>query len=154
MRKYSRNKGITLIEILSSIAIMLILGSISISVFSRLANTTSLDRDVSIVASYIEKARTEAINSVDSLAHGVKFETNKVTVFKNTSYSLANLETYYDIPGKTIISDISLSGGATSLYFNKLTGAPNVTGTITLSLSDGTSDRSITIYATGIIDIQ
>lgn len=154
MRKFSRNKGITLIEILASIAIMLLLGSISISVFSRLANTTSLDRDVSIVASYIEKARTEAINSVDSLVHGVKFETNKVTVFKNTRYSLANEEVYYDIPGKTIISNISLAGGATSIYFNKLTGSPNVTGTITLALFDGTSERFITIYATGIIDIQ
>jgi hypothetical protein len=119
-----------------------------------LSNTTSLDRDVTVVASYIEKARTEAINSVNSLEHGVKFETNKITVFKNTSYSVSNTEIVYDIPGKSEISAINLTGGATSIYFNKLTGTPNVTGTVTVSLTDGSSSRVITIYATGIVDIQ
>lgn len=154
MQIYLKNKGITIIEILASIAIMLILGSVSISVFSRLSNTTSLDRDVTIIASYIEKAHTMAINSVDSLVHGVKFETNRITVFKNTSYSVANTEAYYDIPNKSEISAINLAGGGSSVYFNKLTGAPNVTGTIVVSLRDGSASKTITIYATGIIDIQ
>lgn len=154
MKKHSNSRGITLVEILASIAIMFILGSISISVFSSLSNTTSLDRDVAIVASYIEKAHTMAINSVDSLEHGIKFETNKVTVFKSTSYSVANTEVYYEIPGKSEISAINLSGGATSVYFNKLTGAPNVTGSVVVSLVDGSASKTITIYATGIVDIQ
>lgn len=143
-----------MIEILASIAIMFLLGSMSIRVFSDLANSSSLDKDVSIVVSYIDKARADAINSVLSLPHGVKFETNKVSTFKNTSYSVSNLESYYDIPSKTRISSINLTGGATSLYFNKLTGVPSVTGTIVVSLANGNATKTITIYGTGVIDVE
>lgn len=141
-------------EVLIGIAIMGILGSVSISIFAGLSNSTSLDRDVNIIASYIDKARTMSINSVDSLEHGVKFETNKITVFKTTTYSVANTKSYYDVPPKSNISSIILSGGGSSLYFNKLTGAPDKTGTVVVSLADGSKTKTITIYATGIVDIQ
>lgn len=149
-----KNKGISIIEILVSIAIMGILGSISVSVFSGLANSISLDKDASNIVSYINKARTESINSVNSLEHGVLFAAKKVTVFKSTIYSVANTETSYDISGKSSITAITLTGGATSLYFDKLTGAASKTGTITVTSAGGTKTKTITIYATGIIDIQ
>lgn len=152
--KIKANAGISLMEILIGIAIMLILGSVSISVIANLSNSVSLDRDANVVASYIDKARTMAINSVDNVEHGVRFETNKVTVFKTTSYSVANTEAAYDIPTKSEISSINLSGGGTSFYFNKLTGTPSKSGNIVLSLEDGSETKTITIYATGIVDIQ
>lgn len=150
----SKNKGITIIEILMSIAILGVLGAASVSVFSGLANSISLDKDVSNIVSYIDKAKTESINSVNSLEHGVFFETKKVTVFKTTTYNVSNIETSYDVSGKSNISAITLTGGATSLYFNKLTGAASKTGTITVTSADGTKTKTITIYATGVIDIQ
>jgi hypothetical protein len=131
-----------------------ILGSVSISVFSGLANSISLDKDTSNIASYIDKARTMSINSVNSLEHGVLFATKKVTVFKTTIYSVANTEAFYDVSGKSNITAISLTGGATSLFFNKLTGAASKTGTITVTSTDGTKTKTITIYGTGIVDIQ
>jgi len=149
-----KNRGISIIEILIGISIIAILSSVSISVFSGLSHNVSLDRDANIVASYIDRARTASINSVDSMEHGVFFETHKVTVFKSSTYSVANTELYYDIPSKSVISDISLTDGVSSIYFDKLTGAPNQTGTIVVSSSDGTNSKTITIYATGIVDIQ
>ncbi len=137
-----------------SIAILGVLGAASVSVFSGLANSISLDKDVSNIVSYIDKAKTESINSVNSLEHGVFFETKKVTVFKTTTYNVSNIETSYDVSGKSNISAITLTGGATSLYFNKLTGAASKTGTITVTSADGTKTKTITIYATGVIDIQ
>ena len=153
-RSLKKNLGITIIELLAAVAIMGILGAVSVSVFSKLANNSSLDRDVTIINSYIEKARTESINSVNSLEHGIKFEANKITVFKSVTFSAGNTETYYDIPGKSRISAINLTGGATTVYFNKLTGAPSVTGTVVVSQTNGSETRTITIYATGIVDIQ
>jgi Tfp pilus assembly protein FimT len=154
MNYLQRNKGISVIELLFSIAILVILSSVSIAVFSNLSNAESLDRDVTIVANYIEKARTMSINSVDSLVHGVKIESNKVTVFKSSTFSSANSLESYDIPTKTVISDINLTGAATTFYFDKLTGVPSATGTITLSQSSGSESKTIIIYGTGIIDIQ
>lgn len=154
LHKINANRGVSLLEVLMSIGIMFILGSVSISVFSQLANSSSIDRDVGIVVSYIEKARNMAVNSENSLEHGILFETHKVSVFKNTSYSLARLEASYDIPNKTKISRINLSRGVTSLYFAKLTGTPSATGTIVMSLSNNSEPRTITIYGTGVIDVQ
>jgi Tfp pilus assembly protein FimT len=152
--KIKTNTGISLMEILIGISIMLILGSVSISVIANLSNSVSLDRDTNIVASYIDKARTMAINSVDDVEHGVRFETNRVTVFKTTNYSVANTEATYEIPTKSEISSISLVGGGTSFYFNKLTGTPSKSGNVVLSLKNGSETKTITIYATGIVDIQ
>lgn len=136
------------------IAIVGILTRMSVSLFARLANSTSVDRDVSVVASYIERARTLSINSVSSVVHGIKFQTNTVTVFKTSTYSVANTESTYAIPSKSKISSINLTGGATSIYFDKLTGVPSATGTITMMLYDNTNPRTITIYGTGVVDIQ
>ena len=150
----NKKRGISIIEILISIGIIAILSSVSVYVFARLAQNISLDRDANVVVSYIDKARTMSINSVDSIEHGVYFEANKVTVFNSTAYSPSNIDSYYDIPAKSVITSIDLTGGASALYFDKLTGAPNNSGTITLTSSDGTESKLITIYATGIVDIQ
>lgn len=143
-----------MIEVLFSLAIMAILSGVSISVFSNLSNTQSLDRDVTIVNNYIDKARAMSIHSVDSLVHGVKFESHKITVFKSSTFSIGNSIESYDIPTKTVISDIHLTGSATTVYFDKLTGVPSATGTITLSQANGSQSKNIIIYGTGIIDIQ
>lgn len=149
-----KNQGISILEVVVSIAILSILGALSVAVFSNLANSTSLDRDATITLSYINKARTMAINSVDSVAHGVKLETNKISVFSGTTYQVANVEDSYSLPSSSSISSINLSNAGTELYFNKLTGAPSVTGTITLSGANAGTTKVITIYATGLTEIQ
>jgi Tfp pilus assembly protein FimT len=154
MNYSSKIRGITVIEILFTVAILAVLSQISISVFSGLANSQALDRDVTIVANYIDKARTMSINSVNSLVHGIKFESSKITLFQSSTFSLANTVDVYDIPAQTTISNISLTGANTSLYFNKLTGVPSATGTITLTDSQGERSKSIIIYGTGVVDIQ
>ena len=149
-----KNKGISILEVLISIAILSILGGLSISVFSRLSNSTSLDRDATITLSYINKARTKAINSVNSTPHGIKLETNKVSIFSGTSYLIANVEDFYSIPYTASISSINLSNASTELYFNELTGTPSATGTITLSGTNTDTTKVIIIYATGLAEIQ
>src|SRR3989344_3391742 len=111
-----KHRGISVLEILMAVAIIGILVAISVSVFSSLSNSQSLDRDAQSVLSYIEKARTMAINSVDGVEHGVKFTSSKVEVFSGTAYiaSPSNVEAYYDIPTKSTIT-----GGIGSLYFAK-----------------------------------
>jgi hypothetical protein len=84
----------------------------------------------------------------------VKFESHKITVFKSSTFSTSNSIEFYDVPTKTIISDIHLTGSATTVYFDKLTGVPSATGTITLSQANGSQSKNIIIYGTGIIDVQ
>ena len=152
--KLKAAQGFSAIEILTTIAIVGILIAISVSVFSSLSNSQSLDRDAQSVLSYIEKARTMAINSVDGVEHGVKFTASSIEVFSGTVYYADNVESSYDIPAKYTISDISLTGGATELYFAKLTGNASKSGTVTVSPAAGGADKTIVIYGTGISEIQ
>lgn len=145
-------KGVSLLEIIITISVLLMLGSISVSVFSDLSNSTSLDKDANIIASYIDRARGEAIDSVFSVPHGVYLESDKISIFSGTTYSIGDLESYYDVSSKSSISSIDLTGGVTSFYFEKLTGIPSATGTITVSSDDGS--RLITIYGTGVVDVE
>jgi len=145
-------KGITIVEILVSLSIIGIVAAISVSVFSRLANVTSLDRDVSIVLSYVSRARTEAIDSVDNLSHGVNFQANTVKIFSGTTLGASNVEASYSLLSGASISATDLSNDTNSFYFNKLTGTPSATGTVTVSL--GALSKTILIYATGIAEIQ
>lgn len=148
------NRGFTIFEVLISIAIIVIIGSISVSVFSRLSNSTSLDKDAHIVLSYIEKARAMAINSVDAVEHGVKFDTNSVKIFSGTAYNVSNIETDYNLPGSATISAINLSPAGSEVFFEKLTGNASATGTITVLSSKNGSTKVINIYGTGLAEIQ
>ncbi len=147
-----RQKGISLIEVLIGISIMMIIGATSVVVFSRLSNATSLDRDANIVLSYVSRARTESIDSVSSLTHGIKFASTSVKVFSGTVLTTSNVEATYALLGSTRISSVSLSNATSSLYFNKLTGSPSATGTVTVSF--GSEAKTIRIYATGIAEIE
>ncbi|MFA6050158.1 MAG: prepilin-type N-terminal cleavage/methylation domain-containing protein [Candidatus Paceibacterota bacterium] len=148
----SQKKGITLIELLVAISITTIITAISVSVFSGLSNSTSLDRDANIILSYVTKARTKAIDSVDSLAHGVSFASTSVKVFAGTTLSAASVSESYTLRGAARISTVNLTNATSSFYFNKLTGNPSATGSITVTLAG--ESKTIVIYATGIAEIQ
>lgn len=141
----------SVIEILATVAVLGIISTISISVMSKISNSSNLDKEAQIVLSFVTKARTESINSVDATTHGVKFTSNSVAIFPGTTYSLESVESTYTLYSATI-SDISLAGGGNEVYFNKLSGNPSAIGTITIS-SSGVS-KVMTIYGTGLVEIQ
>ncbi len=145
------NRGFSALEIIITISISFILTAISVSMFSRLSNNTSLDKDANIVLSYISRARSAAIDSKDALAHGVKFASTTVYIYSGTTYPGTHSESYNLLSGANI-SSLSLSNRSTSFYFNKLTGTPSATGTVTVSRNG--SSKSIIIYATGVSEIQ
>lgn len=148
------NKGISLIEILFTIAIAGILIAVSVSVFSNLSNSKSLERDAQNVLSMMEKARTMSINSIGGVEHGVQVASTTAKVFSGTLFQSGNVEATYSIPAVDVISAIHLSNGTTTLYFAKLTGNASATGTISISRASGGSTKTIIIYGTGISEIQ
>lgn len=150
MKKNYFNKGINLIEVLIVVAIIGILIAVIIPQFGSFKILQSLQNSTIDVYSAINKARTDTIASVDSKQYGVHFETNQVIIFEGTSYSAgAGSNVINIISSPTSISGISLSGGGSDMYFSRIYGVPNKTGTITLSAGNYT--KIITISATGNI---
>jgi len=116
----NRKKGITLVEIMVVIAVLGVLFSV-------------------------------VLPSVNSSSYGVHLESDKVIIFKGTAFSSGDADNEtIDIIAPANISNVTLAGvsGSTgNVYFNRLSGGPNKTGTITISTTN--FSKIITISATG-----
>lgn len=148
------NKGFTLIEILIVIGIGLILLSLSLTVFVDSINYHAAEKDADSVLSYIDKARNTAMNSNDFSEYGVRFASTSISIFQGTTFSTASTTMVYNLSSRVNIFNIALSNGINDLYFNKLTGKPNATGTITFKSVSGSTTKSLIIYSTGLSEIQ
>lgn len=146
-------RGITLMEALVVIAIISIIVAIAIPSFSNMKKNQLLKNTGEDIISTLDKARSQTLASLDSSEYGVHFAQNSFTYFKGRNYGdgLAGNEVInIQLPAK--ISNILLSGGATSIYFNRLSGMPNVSGTVIITNGDFT--KTITISATGMVNIN
>jgi len=145
-------KGISIAELLVVIAVLGIIFLIVIPRFSKTKELQVLKNGVQDILSSIDKARGETLSSLNSSSYGVRFEADKIIIFTGTSFT----------PGATgnetvnIITPASITNvalGCTpsipcNVYFNRLSGAPSTTGTVTVSTTS--YSRIITISATGV----
>ena len=152
-RKYQNKKGVTLIEIITVVAILGILAGISVNVFRSVSNAKTLDKEAEIILSYINRTRTNAINSLNLEAHGVSFASSSVTIYYGTNATTAASSSVYTLGAGHTISSVSLSNHATNFYFNKLSGEPSATGTITIENSSHET-KTITVYGTGLCEVE
>lgn len=150
------NKGLTLIEILVVIGIIiLIFGAGSFINFSSY-NHTLINTEQSTLVSVLSKARSEAMNNVNHIQHGVHIDTDTYTLFEGTVYT-AGVPANQDISknSKTVVSNLGVTTFTTpyDIYFNQLSGDPSATGIITLTdISNSTNTKTITIKTGGLID--
>lgn len=142
------SRGITAIEILIVIGVLGIIFSIVIPQLSKTRELQALKNGAQDVLSSIDKARAETLSSLNSSVYGVHFQSDRVIIFKGAVFSTGdtNNETI-DIITPATISNINLTGGGSEIYFNRLSGMPNKTGSVTVSTSS--YSRVITISATG-----
>jgi len=144
-------KGITMIEVMVVVVILILLLAVTTSQFSDLRQNQALQASTTEVVSVLKKANSQTLASIDSAQYGVHFGTDTVIIFKGTSYPSDSDETI-TLTNPAYISNVSLSGGGSDVYFSRLTGVPNKTGTVTIS-TNGAS-KIITIGATGIISVN
>ncbi len=142
-------------ETLIAIAILVLLAALTVSAFYNKYRTVTVDKDVQNVISYLDKARNQSIAAVNSSSFGVKFSSNKVYFFKGSVFSTSTTQMTYTLSSGVTLSPISLTGNATELYFDRLTGEPSVTGTVTFSSANGSSsNKTVIIRSTGLAEAQ
>ncbi|KKS23144.1 MAG: hypothetical protein UU82_C0039G0007 [Candidatus Nomurabacteria bacterium GW2011_GWC2_41_8] len=146
-------QGITVIELLIVIAVLGIIFSIIIPQFSKTRELQVLKSAVSDVMSSLNKAQSRTLASVDSSSYGVHFQADKVIIFKGIIFvaDVSDNETINIISPATI-STIALAGGGANLFFNRLSGAPSVTGSIVVSSTNFI--KTITISSTGTVSVD
>ncbi|MFA6301025.1 MAG: type II secretion system protein [Candidatus Paceibacterota bacterium] len=149
-------QGITAIELIIVLAVLGIIFSIVIPQFSTMRKNQVLKSAVSDVLSALDEAKSKTLASLDSSSYGVHLESDKVIIFKGTVFLVndANNETM-NITTPASISNVTLagiSGNTGDIFFNRLSGSPNVTGTITISVPS--ISKIITISAAGGVSVN
>jgi prepilin-type N-terminal cleavage/methylation domain-containing protein len=150
-----KTRGLTLIEIVFVLAILTILGTITVSVFKNANSRHALDKSAYLVVSVLNQARSLTLASKENTQYGVHFEQGNVTIFEGSSYSASsptNMRT--DLNSSIIISNINL-GGPTNVIFERLTGKALQSGSVTLTpTASSTDSRVVNIYSTGISELN
>jgi type II secretory pathway pseudopilin PulG len=152
MQKKNTSRGFTLIEILLVGVIMIILATFSFRTFISYNNAQALDKDVKGIIAALDEARSKTVSSINDSQYGVHFATEQVLLFKGATYSSIDpANRSVGLSGQTTLGAILLSGGASDVVFERLTGKANATGTIAVTTKRSPSiTKIITIYATGI----
>jgi prepilin-type N-terminal cleavage/methylation domain-containing protein len=142
-----KQKGFSMIEVLLSVAIIGILVGTSVPVYQVFYNKNIMDVASVSVAQSLRRAQILSQSVDGDMSWGVSVGSNKITVFKGVDYvsRAGNLDEDFDLPESVTPSGLS------EVVFNKLTGEPQSTGTLTLTSSNG-EVRTITINEKGIIE--
>ncbi len=153
---WPRNKGISLLEILTVLAIIGILAGVIIPQFSKTRESQVLKSAVADILASITKARGQTLSSLNSSEYGVHFEETQVAIFKGKIFSAGDpLNETISITSPAKVTNVTLGGASSTsgdMYFNRLYGVPSVAGTVTLSTGNYT--KMITISATGIASVN
>ncbi len=139
-------RGFTLIEVLLSVTIITMLAGLSLPVYETFVRRNDLDLTAQTLSSSIRRAATYARAVNGDSTWGVHFTTNSSTLFKGASY--ASRDATFD-ETTPIPASMSLTGG--EVVFAKLTGAPNITGSVTLT-STTNDTRTISLNAKGMVN--
>ena len=145
-------EGFSIIELLVLIAVTGMIVLIVLPQFAKTRENQVLKDGVQDILSSLDKARTETLSSLNSSEYGVHFQSDKVIIFKGKVFSAgAGGNETINITTPASITNVTfggVSGTSGDVYFNRLSGAPSTTGTITTATPS--YSKIITISATGV----
>ena len=134
----------TLIELLLSIAIVAIISSFSFSFYTRFLTQSSLSNTVNQLTGSLRKAQTYSMSGKQGSSWGVNYSNQTLTMFKGTSFGQDHsFDEVYNV-----VNSITVDGFSEK-YFNRATGIPSQTATITVT---GNNEiKTIVINEQGVV---
>lgn len=142
------NQGITFIEVLIVVTITAIIGASAISLSSNFLNSNNFKNKTNEIVSLLRFAQINSMAGKEDSSWGVKISENKITLYKGNSFETREspFDSTYDIP-----QTVSITQG--DYVFEKLTGNPDSTATITVQSNAGDS-ANISVNEIGIVDVN
>ncbi len=126
-------KGFSIIEIIVVMALISIVGSISVVTYNTMRQLGDVKHASYVLVNALKEAKNKAKMMQADTDWGVNITSTDVIVFNGSSYTNNFSEKSYDIPNNLTIE------GLTEIVFSKFTGLPTSYGTTTFSNDFGTS---------------
>ena len=141
------HKGFTLPEVLLSVALLTIIGGMSIPMYRVFMVRDELDSAATTLAQNLRRAQMLSRSSSGDMTRGVHVGVGSILIYKGSNYVLR--DSSFD--ENTSIPTTIVPTGTTEVTFSKVTGLPSATGTFTLT-SQANEKRTITINEKGTVD--
>lgn len=144
---YSCQAGFTLMEILLVMALLVIVASFSLPIFTAVQSRSDLDNTAIMIAQTLRRAQilTQAVDG--DTTWGVYLAAGSLTLFKGSSFASreTNYDEVFDLATNITPSDL------TEIVYSKFYGLPQVTGAITLT-SINNNIKTLNLNAKGAVD--
>ncbi len=147
MRKKNQSFAFTIIEILFVFFLVGVVISLSVSQYQKFSVRNDLEVATNTITQNLRRAQLLAQSGREDSDWGVKIASSTSTIFQGSSFATRNTD-HDEI--STLAGTITPSGNSETI-FNKLTGFPTATTSITLTSKDGDS-HTININTKGRID--
>jgi len=153
-RGASAKWGVTLLEVVVSMTILLILATIGMWYFMRARGDEALNKDRQGVVAILAEARALSLSSKNAIKYGVHVEGSEIILFEGDIYDAGDPDNKtHTLNSAVQISAHSLNGGGDEIIFKRLTGETDEFGVIQLSLiNDALSSTTITINNLGVVE--
>lgn len=138
--KLNNSYGITIIELLLVTSIMLILGLMSVSFYSRFLTQNAVDNTTNQLVQSFRKAQVYSMTGKQNEVWGVKYQANKIILYLTGNSAFD--ETF------SVNSNITIDN-FTDISFARITGIPSTSGAITISGNN--SSKTVTVNSQGVV---
>jgi len=142
-------KGFTLIEMVLVIAIIGLLGALTVPLYQSFQVVTNRQSITSELVASLRRAKLKAIAADSDSSWGVAIGANqKITIFKGADFQNRdqNFDEVADIP-----ANVSIESTISQIIFSKESGIPDTSGPVTLRDATGQS-QDLTITPQGTVD--
>lgn len=142
-----QKSGFTLLEVLLSVAVITLISGIFLVVYQAFQVRNDLDIAATTYVHTLRRAQILSQAVDGDMPWGVYIVSGNITLFRGTSYITreSSLDEIFDLPASITPSGIS------EIVFNKLSGLPQITGSVTLT-SNTNETNIITINSKGTIE--
>ena len=150
----NNQSGLTIIEIMIAVSVIVVLATLSFQVFNVFIKRQALDKDTQKIVSMLKEARSATLASRANSVYGVHFVATRTVMFRGTVFIESDSNNReLSLNPRVQITATNLNGGGSDIIFDRLTGATDQYGSITLSLVASTSiTKIISIEETGIVE--
>lgn len=146
-----KKTGFTVIELLIVVSIAAVIAGFVLIGFKNFASYQQFNQAGGDIKFILNQSQLYARSAVDDDYHGIRFSANSLTQFTGNIYSAAdpdNVVTDYNL----VTIQFDLVGGADEIVFDKLSGLPSATGTVTIIGVHYTGTTTIEILDSGVIE--